>query len=179
MSEHDEKNLARVDSQPLADHGDLPRPATGPSELIPETAAEALRRWDAGEGVFTAEMGGLGPGYEQCIHIMAFEIIRELLTHEPIDWAKADAGNAEPSYQARQNSEWGRFTNEIERKLLATPLIKNIGSSGAQWGAAQNLAYIVMRKGWAKALAELPDDRKIQVAKHWPRAEALTATGVK
>lgn len=34
---------------------------------IPETCEEALARWDAGETVFTAEMGGLGPGYEQAI----------------------------------------------------------------------------------------------------------------
>ena len=28
-------------------------------------AAEQLRRWDAGDSIWTVEMGGLGPGYEQ------------------------------------------------------------------------------------------------------------------
>ena len=136
-------------------------------ESKPETAAEALARWDAGEAVFTAEMGGLGPGYEQCIHIMAFEVVRELLKRAPLDWyweavAAAETGDGEARHTARA------FSDDVEKTVLALPLVKNIGSSGAQWGASQNLAYIVVHKGWAKALSELPDDRLIQVSKHWP-----------
>src|SRR5688572_10010547 len=44
--------------------------------LYPKAACTALERWDAGQTVFTIELGGLGPGYEQCIHIAAFEAIR-------------------------------------------------------------------------------------------------------
>src|SRR5687768_3007466 len=40
---------------------------------IPETVEDALRQWDAGETVFTVEMGGLGPGYEMAIQGLAFE----------------------------------------------------------------------------------------------------------
>jgi hypothetical protein len=144
-------------------------------ESKPETAAEALARWDAGDVVWTVEMGGLGPGYEQVIHIMAFEIIRELLSHEPLDWTKADAGNALPDYDARQRSEWGRFTNQIEAAVM--PKVRGLGSSGAQWGAAQNLAYIVVRKGWRKALDELPAERLIQIDRTWPRLEEPEAVG--
>jgi len=116
-------------------------------------------------------MGGLGPGYEQCIHIMAFEVIRELLKREPLDWAAADVANAMKSYESRRNSKWGQFTDRIEKAVLDLPVVKEIGSSGAQWGAAQNLAYITVRKGWATALSELPDDRLIVVSRSWPSAE--------
>ena len=42
-------------------------------------AVEWLRRWDAGEGVWSIEMGGIGPGYEQCIQITAAEILRYMI----------------------------------------------------------------------------------------------------
>lgn len=34
MTNDEEKDLARVDSQPLAEHGDLPRSATSPCEHV-------------------------------------------------------------------------------------------------------------------------------------------------
>jgi len=40
------------------------------------TAQEALTKWDAGEVLWTIEMGGIGPSYEQAIHLAVFEIIR-------------------------------------------------------------------------------------------------------
>ena len=55
-------------------------------DLVPKTASEALARWDAGGSVFTLEMGGLGPGYEQVIHIVVFELIRAFKDVR-IDWA--------------------------------------------------------------------------------------------
>jgi len=140
----------------------------------PESAADALARWDAGKTVWTAEMGGLGPGYEQCIHVIAFEIVRELLKHEPIDWAKADAANALKDYDARRRTEWGTFTQQIEDAVM--PRVRHLGMSGAQWGAAQSLAYITVRKGWAKALGELPDDRLMQVSRTWPTTEPPQAS---
>ncbi len=42
-------------------------------------ATEWLRRWDAGETVWTVSLGGLGPEYEQCIQITGAEILRWLL----------------------------------------------------------------------------------------------------
>ena len=51
-------------------------------DIMPEHAREALARWDRGWNVFTIEMGGLGPGYEQCIHIAVFELIRDHLGEE-------------------------------------------------------------------------------------------------
>lgn len=133
----------------------------------PETAAEALALWDADEIVWTVEMGGLGPGYEQVIHIMAFEIIRELLKHEPIAWTKADD---------EHRAEWRAFRDVIEAGV--NPRIMGLGSTGAQFGAAQNIAYRTVRVGWRKALDELPGDRLIQVSRAWPRLDASQTPAV-
>src|SRR3990167_269657 len=97
----------------------------------PATAAEALARWDAGQSVFTVEMGGLGPGYEQVIHIMAFEIIRELLSRE-VDWALCNRAHAGDEAAKR---EWRAFCDDVDKAVM--PRITSLGSSGAQHGAAQ------------------------------------------
>lgn len=136
----------------------------------PDTAQEALEMWDRGDSVFTAEMGGLGPGYEQCIHVMAFEIVRELLAREPIDWPKSDAAKTD----ADARREWRAFCDSVEAAVR--PKILGLGSSGAQHGAAMNLAFITVRKGWAKALSELQDDRLIQVSKTWPQVDEAATT---
>ena len=136
----------------------------------PETAREALALWDKGELVWTVEMGGMGPGYEQCIHVMAFEIIRELLKREPIDWTIADRGKDD----ADAKREWRAFTDAVEAAVQ--PRIRGIGASGAQWGAAQSVAYRTLRIGWAKALSELPDDRLLMVSKAWPKVDESPAS---
>ena len=131
----------------------------------PETARAALEMWDRGESVFTAEMGGIGPGYEQCIHVIAFEIVRELLKREPLDWYWEKANRSERT--ADEERECRAFVDDVEAAVM--PRVRHLGMSGAQWGAAQNLAYICVRKGWATALGELPDDRLIQVSRTWPK----------
>lgn len=144
-----------------------------PFDAKPETAREALERWDAGQPVFTAEMGGLGPGYEQVIHIIAFEIVRELLSREPLDWYWAKVQAAKGNRDSDEGRECRAFTDDVEKSVM--PKIGHLGCSGAQFGAAQNLAYIVCRKGWRAALSELPDDRLIQVSKSFPSIEKATA----
>ena len=124
-------------------------------ELIPLTAKEALRRWDANESVFTVEMGGLGPGYEQCIHIVVFELIRTFLD-DPARMVKMEGGqevwNEEIIYPEIQR---------IDRE-------HGIGLSGAQAGAAQGLAYRYLSKGYKASINTAPKDRHIQVMKVFP-----------
>jgi hypothetical protein len=115
---------------------------------IPETCEEALARWDRGEPVFTAEMGGLGPGYEQCIQIMAFEAIRGVI------------GKELPAEKEPLNKLFDDAMKESVARLHP---------SGAQFGAAKNLAYCVLSRGYRKALLELPEDRLIQVSRELPR----------
>jgi len=111
-------------------------------------AKEQLRRWDAGETIWTIEMGGLGPGYEQCIQVLAVEIVRDELgkmipNPAPAKWADRTV--------SRVNDKCGAF-------------------SGAQVGAAKQLAYKWLTIGPAALLAEVDDERHIQASSFWPRA---------
>jgi hypothetical protein len=119
-------------------------------DLIPETVADALNKWHANEMVFSVEMGGLGPGYEMAIQGLAFELMREFETRD-INWTDPEL-NLDDIVDAvvhRCNDEpWGHF-------------------SGAQVGAATDLAANVCRRGYRVALRSptIVPDRLIQVCK--------------
>lgn len=120
----------------------------------PETAKEALARWDSGGSIWSVEMGGIGPGYEQCIHITCFELIRDLLDKE---------------LPGEDNErELSDFIHKVGRD---NKIISNLGLSGAQFGAGMNLAYRALKKGWRVMLDSAPKDRLLLVSKHWPKAE--------
>jgi hypothetical protein len=97
-------------------------------------------------------MGGLGPGYEQAIQILVFEILREhLRTKKPL-----------PTPQSANANGW--MDNVIHR------INEQLGGfSGAQVGAAKNLAYHYLKDGYAKSL-EKCKDRTIQVSRFFPKA---------
>lgn len=122
-------------------------------------AADWLARWDAGRSVWTIEMGGLGPGYEQCIHITCAEILRHMLKakYDGISWADADA--------------WKRDRALIERALRDNEVVHKLGLSGAQFGAAMSIAVQLYRRGPRDVMAD-PEvkDRHIQVSKNFPGA---------
>lgn len=119
-------------------------------------AKEQLRRWDAGDSIWTIEMGGLGPGYEQAIQILAIEIVRDYL------------GKPLPN----EGSQWSAFgfdtVQRIDRKLPDGRFSCG-GFSGAQVGAAKNLAFLWLKEGPQKLQQDVPLDRHIQVSKFWPR----------
>lgn len=122
-------------------------------------AADWLRRWDEGRIVWSIEMGGLGPGYEQCIHITAAEILRHLLEK------RYDA----EKWQDRE--QWKRDLDEIEKAGFANSTVSALGLSGAQWGAALSLATVIYRRGPREALTdERVKDRTIQVQRTFPGA---------
>src|SRR5918994_1215735 len=59
--------------------GNAPRRGPGdPAMSEFSTAGGTLAAWDAGVFVGSVEMGGIGPGYEQAIHVLVFELIRDL-----------------------------------------------------------------------------------------------------
>ena len=122
----------------------------------PKTCKEALAIWDSGQSIFTVSMGGLGPGYEQCIHILAFEIIRDYLDGQ-IPGTKLPDGSFKPH-------------KDFGESAVARCDKKVGGFSGAQVGAAKNLAYIVLTKGWQVGIDSAPKDRHIQVSKTMPEA---------
>jgi len=115
-------------------------------------AREQLRRWDAGDTIWTIEMGGIGPGYEQAIQLLAIEIVRDEID-KPIPPAPP--------------SEWGNETvSRLERMKTCG------GFSGAQVGAAKFLSWKWFVVGPAALCAEFSGtngDRKIQASKRWPR----------
>lgn len=117
---------------------------------------EWLRRWDAGEAVWSVEMGRLGPSYEQCIQITAAEMIR-ILIDENFDTAKRDDYAKE-------------FDALVSKKVFEVPQVKNLGLSGAQFGAASCIADQLYRRTPQVALSDNQvKDRKILVQKSFPQ----------
>ena len=130
----------------------------------PETPAEALARWDSGEPVSTVEMGGLGPGYEQCIHILTFELIRALLA---AGWVTPNPYPSEKTEKDKIRAAWDAIVEPVIARLD-----RDNGFSGAQVGAAQNLAAKVLNQGWRAAVESAGTDRAIMVSRSFPQAPA-------
>lgn len=122
-------------------------------------AADWLKRWDDGSPCWSIEMGGFGPGYEQCIHITAAEIMRHLLerNYDQATWDDREA--------------WKRDRKEIETAGFANARISALDLSGTQWGAALNLALQFYRRGPRAVMTdERVKDRHIQVQRTFPVA---------
>lgn len=123
-------------------------------------AREQLRRWDGGGTVWSIEMGGLGPGYEQAIQILAIEIVRDEIDM-PIP--------AKPAHK------WADATVSRVDAKQPDGSYSCGGFSGAQVGAAKQLAYQWLTIGPAACLKRVPEDRRIQVSAFWPRAPKIAA----
>lgn len=117
-------------------------------------AHEILEKWDNGQTVWSIEMGGLGPGYEQALQIAAVEALRCLDEY-------ADAGNVVEEEKIEEITDPG--------------LLRVDGLSGAQAGAARWLAwkwFMLGEEGLKEKAREHDDeDRLIQVSNTWPQAE--------
>ena len=128
-----------------------------PSVRFGATPGEWLHRWDSGFFVWSVEMGGLGPAYEQCIQITSAEVLRDLLARspDPKEWD--------------DEKKW-----EAERDLLYENSLKNeeitkLGITGAQWGSAVNLATGLYIRTPVVALSDPRiADRLIQVKRTFP-----------
>lgn len=128
-------------------------------ELYGKDAADWLSRWDANKGVWSIEMGGLGPGYEQCIQITAAEVLRHLLD------AKYD------SSLWQDKAAWAADRKKIEHYGFSNAVVEKLGLSGAQWGAAVSLATKLYMDGPRKIMNEPSiKERHIQVQRTFPQA---------
>jgi hypothetical protein len=134
-------------------------------DLVAKDAREQLRRWDAGEPIWTVEMGGIGPGYEQAIQVLAIEIVRDNLD-QPLP-----ADGDEAAWR-----EFGMATAERIDVIGPDGKYSCGGFSGAQLGAARNLAARWLRIGPAAVHAEVPSDRHIQASRFWPHAPVAEST---
>lgn len=131
-------------------------------EMYGADAADWLKRWDEGESVWSIEMGGIGPGYEQCIHITTAEIIRLMLEKNMVAHAWEDG------------DVWKTDLRIIEYECFNNPTIKSLGLTGAQWHGAVNLACQFYKQGPRGVLKDKRiKDRRILVSKNFP----TTATG--
>lgn len=121
-------------------------------ELYGKDAEEWLKRWDQGGNVWSIEMGGLGPGYEQALQIVAVEVVRWLLQNKP---------DLTEQWRATDNRLWEAIG----------PKIDYLGITGAQWGVAVWLAMQLYQKGPCEImLDENLSERKIQIMKDFPSA---------
>lgn len=132
--------------------GDGPR-----QDVRPKDARAALERWDEGGIVWTVEMGGLGPGYEQALQIAVWELVRFLL-----ESGKKPEEVSESAYDD--------FLAPMSRK-------HGWGLSGAQAGAAKSLAFQFCAVGYRKVLDGVAEDRRIQVSRDFPQAPPPPAKG--
>lgn len=93
------------------------------------TTQEMLEAWDRGDIVWSMNMGGMGPGYDQAIQVLAVEIVRDNIDNPP----------------TKENwDEWGDDS--------CSRIDKDHGFSGAQFGAAKWLASCFIREGYQEAM---------------------------
>jgi hypothetical protein len=123
------------------------------------TCAEIVDAWDKGDAVWSVEMGGLGPGYEQAIQVLAVECMRELV---------------------RVDFQWtGKQPKDTDAaRALLDPVVDRVnqwpgmGFSGAQVGAAMGIACKFHHYGPLHMLNRAAESRRIQISKTWPASSA-------
>lgn len=116
------------------------------------TNEELLNNWDAGKPIKTVSMGGFSEGYEMVIHILGMELLREFEA-DPFDY-EANGSNKDL---------WEEYRNGKEKVIQDS--INKLGPSGAQVGAAFDIANVYARNGYEKGLSMASEDRIISISK--------------
>lgn len=119
--------------------------------MYPETAKEALDRFESGGNVFVPELGGFGPSYEIAIWFSIFRMIKKYHNKNISHWVKSD-----------------KFTDGSDKALRNETQGLGYGLSGAQAGVIKHFSYRVITQGWRKIVKEVPQDRLIQISKYVP-----------
>lgn len=111
------------------------------------TWQEAVAQWKSRQPVWTAELGGMGPGYEQATQVLLFEIMAR--------WGDKDLPEPDgDKYPTAYKEHVDRVVHELNKW----------GFSGAQVGQAQATAWQFMKHGYSYMMNKLPEDRKIMVS---------------
>lgn len=117
--------------------------------------SEAVQNWKTGRTVWSVELGGMGPGYEQAIQIILWEILAR--------WP----GNPVLPEPKETDTEYPiAFTDHVNK--VVKELDVGYGFSGAQVGSAKATAYQFLAYGYPAMMAKAPDDRTIQVSRNFP-----------
>lgn len=149
---------------------------TKDAKIYGADTADLLRKWDAGEVCHTIEMGGMGPGYEQAIHILVFEMIRYMLDNPP-PWTAMEAdAEATPPLPYGERA-WDKYSKKMDAVLFADGAPCNsLHPSGAQYGAASNLAGMFVKHGPVGVMTDgRVKDRHIMVSRNFPASNETTA----
>lgn len=120
------------------------------SGLYPKNIQDAVDRWDRGDSVWSVEMGGLGPGYEQCIQVGMIEVMRRII------------GKEHPAHGEHWTEFITPYITEVNKKF-------KLELSGAQVGAIIQLVCKFASIGWT-TIDEVKD-RAIIISSHWPGAK--------
>lgn len=126
-------------------------------EMYGKTPRDLIERWDRGETIWSVEMGGLGPGYEQALQMAMVEFLRHMVyegRYDPVPWTKKE--------------RWTEDLKSIEAAGFKNERITRLRLSGAQWGSAISLAARFFRDFPVKVMQSAPQDRKIQVCRDFP-----------
>lgn len=101
------------------------------------TVKQWLAEWDAGRSVWSVEMGGLGPGYEQAIQVLTVELVRDGMKNPD---AVASRLNATCGFSGAQVG-------------VAKNLAANLLNRGPEWCQATTPAdrHILINKCWPRA----------------------------
>ena len=120
-------------------------------------AQDWLNRWDGGKTVWSIEMGGMGPGYEQAIQVTVAEVLRHLIdeSYDHSSWSDTD--------KAKDDGE------KIRKASFDNKVIDGLGLSGAQYGAAFQVATKLYMDGPIGVMtSDQVADRHIQISKSFP-----------
>ena len=122
----------------------------------PSTPAEWVAQFDTGYSVWSIEMGGIGPGYEQAIQETAVAIVRACL----------DASFDDDDFS---EDKWEETRSKIT--ISTNKAIEGMGLSGAQFGAAMSLALAIYKRGTKALDDDEVKERRIQFSRDFPRGK--------
>jgi len=112
------------------------------------TNKDVVKKWNKHESVWSIELGGIGPGYEQAIQEFTFDIL-SYLVKKKVDLESLIDGK--------------EFSELYEH--ISMLIAKDRGLSGAQYGVAKSTAYQFYRYGYSEMMNKAPKDREILVSK--------------
>ncbi len=98
-------------------------------EIYGADAKEWLKRWDNDHAVWSVELGGMGPSYEQCIQVLVAEYVRAGL-QSGIDFSSEDSSR-----------HFSALFNYTALHPTINQVHEHLGPSGAQVGAAKWFSY--------------------------------------
>lgn len=122
--------------------------------LYPETAKEALDKFEKGEVITVVELGRLGPRYEQAIWFSIFELIKKCHKEDVSKWVD-EKGKI-------KKSEVNNNENIIDDKLRN--VCGGLVIFDAQAEIIKKTTFQLLMYGWRNMMLKAPKDNMIQIS---------------